>query len=103
VVPNPFLSAGPASNPSPVVQIRVLNDPSDDPTATAPEPISLSYVNVPDLHTGLVTATLAEPIRKGWIHITIDPNLVTGLPGGHLESNQGERWFAIWPVEIRAE
>jgi len=103
VVPNPFLSNGPASDRPPVVQIRVLTDPSDDPSTTAPEPISLSYVNVPDLHTGLVTATLSEPIRKGWIHITIDPSLVTGLPGGQLESNLGPRWFAIWPVEIRAE
>jgi len=103
VVPDPFSTDRPTASRSLPVQVRVLPDPSDDPDTTPPERISLSYVNVADLHTGLVTVTLSEPIRKGWIHITIDPSLVTGLPGGHLESNLGPKWTTIWPVEIRAE
>jgi len=95
VVPNGLFDG---SDP---IQVRVLAHPTADPGPVRRVAATLELRNDADLRAGVVTIRFARPIRRGWIHLTIDPAVVRGPAGGHLEANLGDRVVYIWPVEIR--
>ena len=101
LVPNRFVLPD-AGQPAPV-QVRVLASPGDDPAALAAETATISFLNDPDLHASLVSVTLQKPVRKGWIHLTIDPGAARGMAGARLESCGNGPFVYLWPVEIRAD
>ncbi|MBN2491857.1 MAG: hypothetical protein JXQ29_13505 [Planctomycetes bacterium] len=102
VVPNAFV--GPrAPDGDAAVEVRVLLDPADDPEGLKPVACSITLHNDADLQAGEVTLSLTTPIRRGWIHLRLDPAQVSGFAGTPLEGNRGRAFTFLWPVVIRAE
>lgn len=95
VVPNGLFAA------TAPIQVRVLDRPIADPGPVQPVAAAIELRNDAELRAGVVTLRFTQPIRRGWIHLTIDPAVVHGPAGTHLEANLGDRLVYIWPVEIR--
>lgn len=81
-----------------IVHVEIADTPGGDDAR--PVRYSATLTNEPT-SSSLVLA-LEEPIRAGWLRITIDANAVRGMPGGELEPNSAHGFSYVWPVRIAA-
>ncbi len=81
-----------------IVQVEVAETPAGGEARTVGH--TATFTNDPT--ASALVLTLDEPIRSGWLRITIDASAVRGMPGGELEPNCARGFSFVWPVRIAA-